>query len=142
MQDRYVIGYSSIEKKTGIIKTGIYGWGTFNLPIIITPQMKRLDSIKMCVFTNIDECQDYCRLLSRSYRRDDCWNATRQKSRFIRRFYPLKVESSKRFFNLVLPPKEEKTCKINPELQNLYMNKEIKISLCEFQIKKEYLSTT
>lgn len=134
MQNKYVIGYTRITKKTGEIQEGIYGRGSFGLPVIITPKTKN-EGLEMFVFNNIDECQDYCRLLSRAYRRDDVWANSRLKSAYIRRFYPLKVESSKRFFSLVHPHTNKIKTTIKKESQDLYINKEINYYCYEYILK-------
>lgn len=46
------------------------------------------------VFNTIEEAQLYCQILARSYRRDDVWHSPSLKSKKIRRFYPVKIDSS------------------------------------------------
>lgn len=98
---RYTIGVSMEDKYTGVIEEGFYGIGFLGLTSIIGE-----DSVKgslkenrtlysIYVLDNIEDAEFLCRKLSRSYRRDDVWKNSGRKSRKIRRFYPLKVDSSK-----------------------------------------------
>lgn len=104
---RYTIGCSITDKKTNETYEGYYSIGGCGFDCVLTPsslekikEKNKLNEYWVYVFDNPEDVEYYCRYLARCYRRDDVWANKTVKSKKIRRFYPLKIDSSK--FNLVL----------------------------------------
>lgn len=99
---RYTIGVS-IWKKTSPddVCEGIYGFGPFMIPYIHTPNRDaRLKDSVFPVFSNAADAEHFARVLSRDYRCDDiCPHGRRARSSYIRRFYPLKVDTKEFPYN-------------------------------------------
>lgn len=98
---QYVVGYTSIDKFTNEKNEGIYVEGSWSLAIILTEESlknktkKDISELSIVIFDNIKTCENYCRALSRLYRTDDvAFKNPKEKSKKIRRFYPLKLNSS------------------------------------------------
>lgn len=104
---RYTIGVTIIDKKTKEEYSGYYACGEFGFMYVMTKdnipsllEKKSLQNYSLYIFDNVKDAEYFCRSLSRSYRRDDVWANQSLKSRKIRRFYPLKVDSSNFIFEL------------------------------------------
>lgn len=99
---RYTIGATMIDKKTNEINDGYYAVSKLGTAILLNEFNieKYKDSFGLYIFDNIEDAVKYSRCLSRCYRRDDVWGNKQIKSKKIRRFYPLKVDSSR--FNVDL----------------------------------------
>ena len=104
---RYTIGITMIDKETKDTVEGYYSIGGCGFSAILDESnLKRLkkdnklNEYWIYVFDNVEDVEYFCRYLSRAYRRDDVWGNDKLKSKKIRRFYPLKIDSSK--FNLIL----------------------------------------
>lgn len=109
---RYTIGYSDYKKETGeSFDGGIYASTSYGLPYILTtdnfePQDK--NSVTIYVSDDLEEIKKAISILSVSYRRDDVWLKPHLKSKKIRRFYPLKIDSSKFAFTIDNKPAYKK----------------------------------
>lgn len=97
---QYVIGYTSIDKLTKEKNEGIYINGSWGLALILNEEAlknktkKDISKFSITIFDNIETCEKYCRALSRLYRTDDvAFKNPKEKSKKIRRFYPLKLNS-------------------------------------------------
>lgn len=101
---RYIIGYQAIDKlkqkHPDLINEdqgckGIYVMG-YLLPYILTKKttQKIITESKISVFENLEVAQKEITKLSKAYRRDDV-AFTNKKSRFIRHFFLIKLDSPK-----------------------------------------------
>lgn len=97
---RYAIGYMKKNKQKNTIDChGIYAYGDFFLPALLSFDTEKVkeDRFKRTfipVFT-LEEGKKAVKILSNAYRRDDVAFNKKIKSRFIRNFYLIKVDSSK-----------------------------------------------
>lgn len=100
----YTIGCTIIEKKDNSKTQGLLACGNFGFQFLLTKKEvqdcidKRILKDKgylIYTFDNVEDAVYYSRVLTKAYRRDDCSNNFRIKSKKIRMFYPLKIDSSK-----------------------------------------------
>lgn len=92
---RYTIGARVIEND-GTISDGIYGYGHYALPCIITDTEVKPNTYAIPIFTDIAEAEDYVKSLCRNCRKEFHSRAHRHDldiSQF--RFFLLKVDSLK-----------------------------------------------
>lgn len=96
---RYTIGYSDYNKETEkSTDNGLFANTSYGLPFILTlDNVKPEDFNKTSIYVSddIDEIKKAITILAVSYRRDDVWLSPHKKSKRIRRFYPVKIDSSK-----------------------------------------------
>lgn len=104
---RYTIGTTIIDKRTKTEYSGYYASGSLGLSCVLTKEdipsileKNHLRNYSLYIFDRIEDAEYFCRALSRSYRRDDVWDNNTIKSKKIRRFYPLKVDTPKFIFEL------------------------------------------
>lgn len=90
---RYAIGCQ--VKRKGMIGpgfSGIYVQDEYALPFIKTSLTE--ETVLIPIFDSDKDAELFAQILARSYRRDDVWLNDKLKSRSIRKFYPLKIDSS------------------------------------------------
>ena len=100
---RYLIGVTMIDKTTNSKEDYIATLGLFcSYPYILTE--KRIcdklisgDEISTLIFDDLDSVKKEISKLSVAFRRDDVWHKEQKwiKSNYIRKFYPIKFDSSK-----------------------------------------------
>lgn len=137
---RYTIGVTMIDKKTKEKDCGFFArYGLLALGIIVTDthDVNNRD-YNLLIFDNIEDAEKYSQILSRAYRRDDVWLNPKIKSKKIRRFYPLKVDSLNFPFELeeikTYPFKRNRFDEETKEIQGYYKLEKIK------KVKETYLS--
>ena len=96
---RYVIG-ARVPNNDGSIADGLFVWGSFGLPYILTDkaiEKNNEDSKdKIIIFDSIEKVNDYIQELRNSYYREFHDRAARYNLNIGDfRFYPLKFDSSK-----------------------------------------------
>lgn len=110
---RYVIGCTIIDKATGNVSDGIIGTGSFGIDYFLTEEnfdkCAKTSKNQTYVYTSLEDVIREANERCVSYRRDDVWTKDKHwlKSKSIRRFYPLKVDSNNFKFNVV-PCEQEK----------------------------------
>lgn len=113
---RYTIGYSDINKVTGkICENRIYALTDYGLGFLLNPKNK-IDSeeagkTRIYVSDNIEEIKKLVTILSNCYRRDDVWLNSTKKSKLIRNFYPVKIDSSK--FPYIVKKEKQRTVTVD-----------------------------
>ena len=93
---RYTIG-CEMEDKKGKEPTfhGIVAYGTLGFSFVMTEEHDIDKEVDIMVFDDRKTAEDYVGLLARCYRRDDVAFRPSLKSRRIRKFYLIKVDSAK-----------------------------------------------
>lgn len=93
---RYAIGCEMKAKEARYNKkdcNGIYTFDSLGFPYILTEDsVKESKQIHLPVFETAEEAKNYAQRLARSFRRDDV-AFQEGKSKFIRNFYPVKIDS-------------------------------------------------
>lgn len=109
---RYTIGYTQSTKwNNKIVRSGIYGSGEYCFEeLIINPEdLSKIDFDKtktyIYVSDDVEQIQQFARILTRQHR-NESWGK-KQKSIYIKHFYPVKIDSSK--FPLLIKKSERKT---------------------------------
>lgn len=101
---RYTIYSEITDKETQKKYCGPVVIGKYGCPYILTSLNSVKESLmddnkkeefSILVFTNAKEAELYCQILTRSYRRDDVAFYPSKKSKKIRKFFPVKIDSSK-----------------------------------------------
>lgn len=107
---RYAIGVEIKNKNTGNKYNGFYIVGPYGLPFIFTSGCdSNSHNSTIDIYSDIKEAKKEVSSLTRAFRRDDVWHSPNKKSRQIRKFYLVKVDSPK--FPLVLGEIDEKRTK-------------------------------
>ena len=102
---RYIIGYEAIDKfkkahpKSNIEDKGCKGVYAMDwiLPFTLTKNIneKTISETKIPVFYDLEEAKKEVSRLSKAYRRDDVAFSPNKKSRLIRNFFLIKLDSPK-----------------------------------------------
>lgn len=103
---RYTIGTEIIDKRTNESFYGIYAFGTLGLSFVMTEKYAFQKEAEIMIFDNKEVAENYVRMLARAYRRDDVAFSPRLKSKKIRKFYLVKVDSAN-FPYKIKPPHRE-----------------------------------
>ena len=102
---RYAIGVEIEDKKSKDKYSGLYVVGDFGFPgVFVSGESRNADGYTIDIYDDIEAAKKKVSILARAFRRDDV-AFSKGKSRKIRRFYPVKVDSPK--FPVVLK-KEDK----------------------------------
>lgn len=91
---RYAIGVEIQDKKSKNKYNGLYVIGKYGLPFVFTSG-SGVKNATIDVYDDIADAKSKVSYLSRTYRRDDVWHSPDKKSRQIRKFYLVKVDSPK-----------------------------------------------
>lgn len=124
---RYIIGYEAIDKEKlknpnnpYIKDEGCKGLYAFNwLAYILNNKTKpeTIEKTKLMVFDDLEEAEKEISELSKAYRRDDVAFSPKIKSRYIRHFYLIKLDSPK------CPVIIDESTKEKPKKGNFYWYK-------------------
>lgn len=102
---RYIIGYEAIDKKK--LKNpdnpyiedngckGLYAFGWLDYILNEKTRPETIEKTKLMVFEDLEEAKKEISALSKAYRRDDVAFSPQIKSRYIRHFYLIKLDSPK-----------------------------------------------
>lgn len=125
---RYTIGVSIEPKHKGKDgkSEGLYALGFAYMPYLLKMNKFKYDEKYMTtimVFDDIETATIKARSLSRAYRRDDvAWDKTK-KSKSIRRFYPIKIDSQKFPFVIeILDETEDKSARRSQTYNKIVTN--------------------
>ena len=93
--------------------------GTFSVGVNFTPETKaeKIEKTRLMVFDSLEDAQKEISDLSKAYRRDDVAFTPQIKSKFIRHFYLIKLDSPK------CPVIIDETSKEKPRKGNFYWYK-------------------
>ncbi len=107
---RYVIGVTFTKKSDGSKYDGYYAKGEYGFSFVLTnySYKENQENIIIPVFNNINDAITYSQMLSRAFRQDDSW-IKKGRSQMIRRFYPVKLDSSKFPYTVKLIDNQPKT---------------------------------
>ena len=99
---RYILGISIVDKDTKEVREGYARVDSLGLyPNLLTikkayEELEQDKEVKVIVYDNLEDLQKDIERFSKAFRRDDVHRDDQiwQKSRKIRKFYPIKIDSS------------------------------------------------
>lgn len=114
---RYIIGINITNKETKKVSDGFAIIDSLGLyPSLYTKEnilekLKEDKQIFTIVYPDLDSVQNAISEYSKLFRRDDCWSKSQiwKKSKYIRKFYAIKVDTLKFPFKIGEPYKFEKS---------------------------------